>query len=63
MSLTIRRLERLENQHKDLDRKCTDAEKKLTRPIGELRELKKQKLIVKDQIKNLKAELNDGTSV
>jgi len=46
MSITLRKLEALQEKHKVLDRQCTDVEKKLTRPVGELRELKKEKLAV-----------------
>ena len=48
------RIEHLQETHKYLDRQCTDIEKKLTRPMGELRELKKQKLKVRDQIEELR---------
>lgn len=57
MSITLRKLEALQEKHKVLDRQCTDVEKKLTRPVGELRELKKEKLAVKDQINYIKAQL------
>ena len=59
MSRTIRKLEKLQEEHKQLDRKCTDIEKKLTRPMGELRTLKKKKLAVRDQIKHIQLQIAD----
>ena len=59
MSRTIRKLEKLREEHKQLDRQCTDIEKKLTRPMGELRTLKKKKLAVRDQIKHIQLQIAD----
>ncbi|MDB4378417.1 DUF465 domain-containing protein [bacterium] len=53
------RIETLQETHKYLDRQCTDAEKKLTRPTGELRKLKKQKLQVRDQIEELRRKQDE----
>ena len=53
------RIETLQETHKYLDRQCTDIEKKLTRPMGELRELKKQKLKVRDQIEELRRKQDE----
>jgi hypothetical protein len=49
----------LQEEHKQLDRQCTDIEKKLTRPMGELRTLKKKKLAVRDQIKHIQLQIAD----
>ena len=57
MSRTIRKLEKLQEEHKQLDRQYTDIEKKLTRPMGELRTLKKKKLAVRDQIKHIQLQI------
>jgi hypothetical protein len=51
------RIETLQETHKYLDRQCTDIEKKLTRPMGELRTLKKKKLAVRDQIKHIQLQI------
>lgn len=53
------RIETLQETHKYLDRQCTDIEKKLTRPTGELRKLKKQKLQVRDQIEELRRKQDE----
>ena len=53
------RIETLQETHKYLDRQCTDIEKKLTRPVGELRKLKKQKLQVRDQIEELRRKQDE----
>lgn len=55
------RIETLQETHKYLDRQCTDIEKKLTRPTGELRKLKKQKLQVRDQIEELRRKQDEET--
>ena len=60
----IERIEYLQEEHKQLDRQCTDLEKQLAGVIAsehheELRALKKQKLSVKDQIEQLRKSCNE----
>tara|TARA_B100001057_G_scaffold114959_1_gene113424 strand:+ start:409 stop:621 length:213 start_codon:yes stop_codon:yes gene_type:complete len=52
------RIEMLQESHKHLDRKCTDLEKKKGSAL-ELKELKKQKLNLRDQIAELKRQQQD----
>lgn len=49
------RIEMLQESHKHLDRRCTDLEKKKGSAL-ELKQLKKQKLQLRDQIAELKRQ-------
>lgn len=49
------RIEVLQESHKHLDRRCTDLEKKKGSAL-ELKQLKKQKLQLRDQIAELKRQ-------
>lgn len=59
----LERIESLQEAHKQLDRECTDLEKKLAGGINSenhdrLVELKKRKLFVKDQIEGLRKQVD-----
>lgn len=60
---TISRMEVLQETHRDIDRQCTDLEKKLAGGLSNenhnlLVELKKKKLLIKDQIEALRKQVD-----
>ena len=58
-----KRIAVLQDSHKHLDRRCTDLEKKLNKDLisNELKELKKQKLKLRDQIEELRKLQDEET--